>query len=90
VDQLADERTIGGFDRAVDDLLGRLDKRAGILVGISKAVLLASNGQIGPALDSQVRDQLRIRAPVSSGEWLHILDDVGADIRAFEAQHGLL
>jgi hypothetical protein len=57
-------------------------------VGISKAVLLASNGQIGPALDSQVRERLRIPAPVSAREWLDILDDVGADIRAFERQHG--
>jgi hypothetical protein len=59
-------------------------------VGISKAVLLSSNGQIGPALDSQVRARLRIDAPVTAREWLEILDEVGADIRAFERQNGLI
>jgi hypothetical protein len=57
-------------------------------VGISKAVLLASDGQIGPALDSEVRKRLRIPAPVNAREWLDVLDDVAADIRAFERQHG--
>jgi hypothetical protein len=59
-------------------------------VGISKAVLLATNGRIGPALDSEVRQQLRIQPPKTAGEWLDVLDAVGSDIRAFEREHGPL
>lgn len=59
-------------------------------VGITKAVLLATDGQIGPALDSQVQGRLRVKPPTDANGWLQLLDDVGADIRAFERQHGPL
>jgi hypothetical protein len=59
-------------------------------VGISKAVLLITNGEIGPALDSQVRGRLGIQPPVDAGEWLEVLEAVGADIRGLERDHGRL
>jgi hypothetical protein len=59
-------------------------------VGITKAVLLATDGQIGPALDSQVQRRLSVKPPAHAEAWFYILDDVGADIRAFERQHGPL
>jgi hypothetical protein len=59
-------------------------------VGISKAVMLVTYGQIGPALDSQVRGRLRIRPPLDSDQWIDVLEEVGADIRAFEMLHGTL
>ena len=59
-------------------------------VGISKAILLVTNGRIGPALDSNVRQALGVTAPVSARQWLEVLDDVCDDIAAFERVHGLL
>lgn len=59
-------------------------------VGITKAVLLATDGQIGPALDSQVQQSVGVRPPTDAQAWLQVLDDVGADLRAFERQHGPL
>ncbi len=59
-------------------------------VGISKAVLLLTDGKIGPALDSRVRHALGVRPPTTAREWLTILEDVAKDIAAFEASHGPL
>jgi hypothetical protein len=59
-------------------------------VGISKAVMLVTDGRIGPALDSQVRGRLGIRPPLDAEQWLDILEGVASDIRAFERQHGTL
>lgn len=62
-------------------------------VGITKAVLLLTDGRIGPAFDSRVRKKLGVRGPakfVSCGDWLQILEDVGDDIAAFESTHGPL
>lgn len=59
-------------------------------VGITKAVLLATDGQVGPALDSRVQQSIGVRPPADAQAWLQILDGVGADIRAFERQHGPL
>jgi hypothetical protein len=59
-------------------------------VGVSKAVLLVTYGKIGPALDSNVRAALGIRAPVTANEWLAVLDHVGRDIALFEAANGPL
>jgi hypothetical protein len=39
-------------------------------VGITKAILLLTDGRIGPAFDSQVREQLGVRSPATSGEWI--------------------
>jgi hypothetical protein len=59
-------------------------------VGISKAVLLLSDGRIGPALDSQVRSRLAISPPTVARDWLDILEDVGDDIRRWETRNGRL
>lgn len=59
-------------------------------VGITKAVLLLTDGRIGPAFDSQVREKLRVGRPAMCGDWLHILQDIGEDIAAFESIHGPL
>lgn len=60
----------------------------GSCVGITKAVLLLSNGRIGPALDSRVRSQLGCRHVGSAVEWVELLVEVSDDIRAFEKTSG--
>jgi len=68
------------------------DRRASC-VGITKAVLLLTDGRVGPAFDSRVRKKLGVRGPakfVSCSDWLQILEGVGKDIAAFESTHGQL
>ena len=61
-------------------------------VGISKALLLLTNGRLGPAFDSKVRRQLGIGKPLSvtCAVWIATLEEIAEDIRAFEAAHGSL
>jgi len=59
-------------------------------VGISKAILLLTDGRIGPAFDSEVRKKLQITAPTTCTAWLAALEEVADDIKAFEAVHGPL
>lgn len=59
-------------------------------VGITKAVLLLTDGRTGPAFDSQVRRKLGVGRPATCGEWLQTLEAIGEDIAAFEAVHGPL
>jgi hypothetical protein len=59
-------------------------------VGITKAVLLLTDGRIGPAFDSQVRQKLGVERPRTCREWLQILVEVGEDIAIFESVHGPL
>jgi hypothetical protein len=59
-------------------------------VGISKAVLLLTDGRIGPALDSQVRTWLGINRPTTAAAWVGVLEGVGEDIAEFEARNGPL
>jgi hypothetical protein len=62
-------------------------------VGITKAVLLLTDGKIGPALDNQVRMGLGVGGPakfVSCTDWLQVLRGVGDDIAAYESAHGPL
>jgi hypothetical protein len=56
-------------------------------VGITKAVMLLTDGRIGPAFDSQVRKKLRVRPLATSGEWIQTLEEIGDDIAAFESAH---
>jgi len=53
-------------------------------VAITKAVLLLSNGRIGPALDSRVRKELGLGHVETASQWADTLDAVSADIQAFE------
>jgi hypothetical protein len=57
-------------------------------VGITKAVMLATDGSFGPALDSEVRGRLRVGKPVTSTEWIRVLEDVADDIEEFEGREG--
>ncbi len=59
-------------------------------VGITKAVLLLTDGRIGPAFDSQVRRRLGVGRPATCREWLQTLEDIGEDIAMFESAHGRL
>src|SRR5262245_60389615 len=59
-------------------------------VGITKAVLLVTDGRIGPALDSQIRRALHAARASTCDEWLAFLQDVAEDVEAFEAAHGPL
>jgi len=56
-------------------------------VGITKAILLLTDGRIGPAFDSQVRKKLRIAPPTTCAEWVVTLEEIADDILAFEATH---
>lgn len=58
-------------------------------VAITKAVLLLSDGRIGPAFDSQVRKKLRIGHLLTPADWITALTEVSDDIQAFEGTHGL-
>jgi hypothetical protein len=57
-------------------------------VGITKAVMLATDGGFGPALDSQVRGRLSLGKPLSSTEWIRALEGAADDIAAFESRQG--
>jgi GrpB-like predicted nucleotidyltransferase (UPF0157 family)/mannose-6-phosphate isomerase-like protein (cupin superfamily) len=60
-------------------------------VGITKAILLLTNGRIGPAFDSTVRKKLGLRDHLrSSEEWIEALRGIAEDILAFEQRHGKL
>jgi hypothetical protein len=59
------------------------DGRAGV-VGISKAVLLLSDGRIGPAFDSEVRNHLGIKSIENSNQWIHSLIYVSNDITEYQ------
>lgn len=60
-------------------------------VGISKAVMLLSDGRFGPALDRIAKKNLHIRAaPAMARDWIGCLRCVSEDIRAFEARHRLV
>jgi hypothetical protein len=57
------------------------------VVGISKAVLLLTDGRVGPAFDSKVRGHLRLREVANANEWINALCIVSRDIQAFEANN---
>jgi GrpB-like predicted nucleotidyltransferase (UPF0157 family) len=60
-------------------------------VGITKAIMLLTNGRIGPAFDSIVRKQLGLKDHLkSSEEWIGVLRGISEDILAFEKQNGRL
>lgn len=59
-------------------------------VAISKAVMLLTDGRVGPALDSRVRSELGIRKVENPDAWAAALDFASRDVAAFEARHGRL
>jgi hypothetical protein len=61
--------------------------KAGV-VGISKATMLLTNGSIGPAFDSFVKNNLEIKAILSAAEWIDALSIASEDVAKFERYHG--
>lgn len=64
-------------------------------VGITKAVMLLTEGRIGPAFDSNVRRNLGLPVhlhppvPRSPAAWRECLEAVARDIEAFERMHSV-
>jgi hypothetical protein len=59
-------------------------------MGITKAILLLTDGRLGPAFDSNVRHNLQIAQPTTCATWVATLEEIADDIIAFEDAHGLL
>jgi len=59
-------------------------------VGITKAIMLLTEGRIGPAFDSTVRKNLRIPRPQDSESWLKYLREISWDIKGFEQKHNIV
>lgn len=83
---------IGKTEQALKELWNIFEQlpygdRCGV-VGISKAVLLLSEGRVGPAFDSKVRKALGTGGLVCAGEWIKALKLVARDIEHFELEHG--
>jgi len=57
------------------------------VVGISKAVLLLTDGRVGPAFDSEVRGHLGLRSITNANEWINALCTASRDVQAFEANN---
>ncbi len=57
-------------------------------VGISKAVMLATDGKVGPAFDSNVRKALKLGKITTLAQWHTALRTVNLDIQAFERATG--
>jgi len=64
---------------------GRVRNGLAGVVGISKAVLLLTEGRVGPAFDSNVSGHLQIRKPLNAQQWFESLQKVSKDILTFEA-----
>lgn len=60
------------------------DKRKLTEVAPSKAILILTNGRLGPALDSNARTVLKLPRIWSSDEYLTLLLAISEDIAAFE------
>jgi hypothetical protein len=58
-------------------------------VGITKSVLLLTEGRIGPAFDSTVRHHLRIGQPLNGKTWIEDLSSINDDISSFETRNGV-
>ena len=90
---LASGRVTPGQAQALGDVWRIFERlpvdAAASCVGITKAVLLLSDGRIGPALDSHVRRNAGIRAPATAEAWVESLRGVAEDVAAFESRWGV-
>lgn len=59
-------------------------------VGITKGVLLLTNGRIGPAIDSEVRKRLALGPITTAERWIDVLDQASEDVIMFEERWGSL
>ncbi len=66
---------------------GRVRNGLAGIVGISKAVLLLTDGRVGPAFDSEVRGHLATGYIANANEWIDALQTASQDIQAFEANN---
>ena len=57
------------------------------VVGISKAVLLLSDGRVGPAFDSEVRSKLGLGNIENAGQWIEALCIASKDVGEFERKN---
>ena len=57
------------------------------VVPISKAALLLTEGAVGPAFDSVVRDNLGIAKIISPEQWINVICLVSCDIKEFERRN---
>ena len=65
-------------------------RKTATCVGITKAIMLLTNGRIGPAFDSIVREKLGLKDHLkSSEEWIEVLRGISEDILCFEKLHGV-
>jgi hypothetical protein len=58
-------------------------------VAISKAVMLVTNGRVGPAFDSSVRRALKLGEINDASQWRNALSVVHADIQKFQCAAGI-
>ena len=78
------EKERGALETLWSVFLGLPQSGESSCVAITKAVLLLTDGRIGPALDSKVRGRLACGRIRTAREWTDVLVEVTADIRAFE------
>lgn len=57
------------------------------IVGISKAILLLTDGRVGPAFDSEVRRHLGLGNIADANQWINALRAASRDIQEFEANN---
>lgn len=57
------------------------------VVGISKAILLLTDGRVGPAFDSEVRGHLGTGNIANANEWINALHTASQDIQEFETNN---
>jgi hypothetical protein len=69
---------------------GKAHKGLAGIVGISKAVLLLTEGRIGPAFDSTVRVNIKIKEINDPISWIVELKNVAQDIKEFERKNSCL
>ena len=87
-----------GFIAALDHLWPVFEQlsyhgkaRAGLAgaVGISKSVMMASDGRVGPAFDRFVAKGLAVGKIDNAAQWRKALAAAHADIKAFERNNGI-
>ena len=68
---------------------GRVRQGLAGSVGISKAVMLVTDGRVGPAFDSSVRTGLKVGEITHRAQWRKALGVVNADIQEFQHATGM-
>ena len=68
---------------------GRVREGLAGSVGISKAVMLVTDGRVGPSFDSSVRTALKVGEINHRAQWRNALGIVNADIQKFQRRTGV-